>query len=69
LSEGESVGDDFEKKNPASACRKKKIACSTKGVLKKILQCCKKETKKAISRFMLLYKIPANLQPFSLAPF
>ena len=45
----------------ASACQKKKIACSTNEIEKK---CCK-----AISSFRELYKIPAKLHPSSsLAP-
>ena len=35
--------DDFEKKFPASPCRKKKIACSTNEKEKKFLHCCKQE--------------------------
>ena len=31
---------DFEKKFPASACRKKKIASSTNGINKEFLRCC-----------------------------
>ena len=37
--------DDFEKKFPASPCRKKKIACSTNEIEKKFLHCCKQEKK------------------------
>ena len=44
---------DFEKKNPASACRKKKNCMQHKCNRKKFLRCCKKEKKccKAISSF------------------
>ena len=63
---------DFEKTFPASACRKKKIACSTNEIEKKILAHAvrkKKKCCKAISSFRELYKIPAKLQPLSsLAP-
>jgi len=34
---------DFEKKFPARACWKKKIACSTNEIEKKFLHCCKQE--------------------------
>ena len=59
-------------KFPASACRKKKIACST-NVIKKI-SCTavrkKKKCCKAISSFQGALRIPKKLQPFSsLAPF
>ena len=59
--------DDFEKKFPASPCRKKKIACSTNEIEKKFLHCCKQEKKMLQSYFIIpggLYKIPAKLQPF-----
>ena len=61
---GEGVGD-LEKKFPASACWKKKIACNTNDIEKKFLHCCKQEKKccKAISSG--LYIIPAKLQLFS----
>ena len=51
----EWVGD-FEKKFPASACRKKKIASSTNGINKEFLHCCKK----VISSFKELHKTPAK---------
>jgi len=59
--------DDFEKKFPASPCRKKKIACSTNEIDKKLLHCCKQEKKMLQSYFVIpggLYKILAKLQPF-----
>ena len=34
---------DFEKQFPASACSKKKIACSTNEIEKKFLHCCKQD--------------------------
>ena len=49
---GGGVGD-FEKKFPASACRKKKIACSTNVIEKKFLRCCKKEKKMLQSYFII----------------
>ena len=56
---------DFEKKIPASACWKKKIACSTNDIEKNSCTAASKKKKccKAISSG--LYKIPAKLQPFS----
>ena len=62
---GGGVGD-FEKKFPASACWKKKIACSTNDIEKNSCTATskKKNCCKAISSG--LYKIPATeLQPFS----
>ena len=47
---GEGVGD-FEKKFPASACWKKKIACSTNVIEKKFLPSCKKEKKSVAKLF------------------
>jgi len=44
---------DFEKKFPASACRKKKIACSTNVIEIKFLHCCKKEKKMLQSYFII----------------
>ena len=56
---------DFEIKFPASACMKKKIACSTNDIEK--ISCTaaskKKNVAKAIS--LGLYKISAKLQPSS----
>jgi len=45
---------DFEKKFPASACRKKRIACSTNEIEKilALLQARKKKGCKAISSFL-----------------
>ena len=45
---------DFEKKFPASACQKRKIACSTNVIEKKFLHCCKKEKKMLQSYFIIL---------------
>ena len=47
------VGGDFEKKIPASACRKKKIACSTNVIEKNSCAAVRKKKKccKAISSF------------------
>ena len=46
-------GGDFEKKFPASACRKKKIACSTNVIEKNSCTAVRKKKKccKAISSF------------------
>ena len=58
---------DFEKKFPASACWKKKIACSTSEEEKKILALLQARKKMLQSYFIIpggLYKIPAKLQPF-----
>ena len=44
---------DFEKKIPASACRKKKIASSINVIEKKFLRCCKKEKKMLQSYFII----------------
>ena len=63
LEGGREVGD-FEKNFPASACRKKKIACSTNVIEKKFLRCCKKEKKNVAKLFHHsggLYKIAAKL--------
>jgi len=57
---------DCEKKIPASACWKKKIACSTNEIEKKFLHCFQQENMLQ-SYFIIpegLYKIPAKLQPF-----
>ena len=59
---------DFEKKIPASACRKKKNCMQHKCNRKKFLRCCKKEKKNVAKLFHhseRLYKIAAKLQPFS----
>ena len=60
------------KKIPPSACRKKKIACSTNVIEKNA--CAAVRRKKNVSKLFhhsgVLYKIAAKLQPFSsLAPF
>ena len=68
----EGGGGDFEKKFPASPCRKKKIACSTNEIEKKFLHCCKQEKKccKAISSFQGDFtKFQQNCNHSSLAPF
>ena len=44
---------DFQKKFPASACRKTKIACSTDVIEKKFLRCSKKEKKVLQSYFII----------------
>ena len=58
---------DFEKKIPASACRKKQIACSTNVIEKN--SCTAVRKKKNVAKLFHhsrgLYKIPAKLQPFS----
>ena len=43
LEKGGGWVGDFEKKFPASARRKKKIACSTNVIEKKLLRCCRKK--------------------------
>ena len=43
--------DDFEKKFPASPCRKKKIARSTSDIEKKFLHCSKQEKKNVAKLF------------------
>jgi len=58
---------DFEKKFPASACWKKKIACSTNEIEKNYCTTASKKKKMLQSYFIILeglYKIPAKLQPF-----
>ena len=57
---------DFEKKIPASACRKKKIASSINVIEK---NSCAAAAKKNVAKLFHhsggLYKIAAKLQPFS----
>ena len=63
---------DFEKKFPASACRKKKIACRTNLIEKNSYTAVRK--KKNVAKLFHhsggALQIPTELQPFSsLAPF
>jgi len=62
--------DDFEKKFPASPCRKKKIPCSTNEIEKN--SCTAASKKKMLQSYFIipggLYKIPAKLQPFFPCP-
>ena len=51
---------DFEKKFPASACWKKKIACSTNDIEKKFLHCCKQEKKMLQSYFIGALQNPSK---------
>ena len=51
--------DDFEKQIPASACRKKKIACSTNEIEKKILHY-RKEEKKMLQCYFIIQRALEN---------
>ena len=65
--EGNPIWHHFKKKFPASACRKKKIACSTNVIEKN--SCAAVRKKKNVAKLFHhsggLYKIAAKLQPFS----
>jgi len=58
---------EFEKKFPASASWKKKIACITNEIKKNSCTAVSKKKKMLQSSFIIpggLHKIPAKLQPF-----